>query len=401
LSLPIARTVPPVERDASSREGRLGDGSVPELLARAYRVSFTGMLMLEPADAPPSSIRFVGGAVVEATGPYRVPEREWEVLGRLLPPETLDFARQHSSQYGVDPFGAVERLMLLPAESLDTARQALTIAGIDVMCELTGDVRYAFVAPSEPPREGERGVEPLGLLASTFLLDSQRERAARSIAPFEHTMLVADVERARQLLPTLSGSVRGVLEFLVRSPGSVQSLRERGLMSNEELVASVCALWITREVTVKVPEIRSSFPPAPASVGPRASGSSVSVPPFAPATSSMLPPRKNSGFIRAERSAVERSAREYAMEQKVEEAWMRAESDPARAQQITAIVLKAIGVFPRNPRLRYYLARLHLQASRLEEAVKELERVRELDPTDAQAEADLERVRARLSGTAR
>ena len=397
LSLPSARSAPPAERDASSREGRIGDGSVPELLARAYRVSFTGTLMLEPADDPPSSIRFVDGAVVEARGPFRVPEREWEVLGRLLPPETLDFARQHADQYGVEPFGAVERLMLLPTESLETARQALTVAGVEVMCELAGDVRYAFVPPSEPAREGERGVEPLGLLASSFLLESQRERAARSIAPFEHTTLVVDVERARELIPKLSGSVRGVLDLLVRSPGSVQSLRERGLLSNEELVASVCALWITREVTVKVPELKSSQPPAPVSVRPSSSGLPVSMPPFAPATSSMLPPRKNSGFIRADRSEVERSAKEYAMEQKVEEAWMRAESDPARAQQIATVVVKAVAVFPRNPRLRYYLARLHIQASRLEEAVRELERVLELDPTDAQAGAELERIKTRLA----
>ena len=115
----------------------------------------------------------------------------------------------------------------------------------------------------------------------------------------------------------------------------------------------------------------------------------------------MLPPRKSSGFIRAQRGEPEHDAsdvgaKEYAMELKVEEAWMRAEADPGRAQQISGIVNKAIGVFPRNPRLHYYLARLHIQANRVDEAVKELERVLELDPRDSQAESDLAGLRARL-----
>ncbi|HEX6767547.1 MAG TPA: tetratricopeptide repeat protein, partial [Polyangiaceae bacterium] len=93
-----------------------------------------------------------------------------------------------------------------------------------------------------------------------------------------------------------------------------------------------------------------------------------------------------------------RSAKEHAMELKVEEAWMRAETDPSRAQQITSVVVKAISVFPKNPRLRYYLARLHIQASRVDEAVKELERVLELDPTDAQAESELARLLTKKLG---
>ena len=66
------------------------------------------------------------------------------------------------------------------------------------------------------------------------------------------------------------------------------------------------------------------------------------------------------------------------------------------AQQISGIVNKAIAVFPKNPRLHYYLARLHIQANRMEEAMKELERVLELDPSDAQAESDLAGLRARF-----
>jgi hypothetical protein len=410
LSLPIARSAESaVEREASSREGRLADTSVPELLARAYRVSFSGSLLLEPADGAPSTVRFVGGAVVDAAGPAKTTELEWEVLSRLLPSDTLEFATQHAQQYGVTPFSAVERLVLLPPESLVSARQAQTALEVQALCSLSGDVRYAFVAPSEGDSAEPSGiaVEPLGLLASCFLVESQLERAARSVAPFEYAALHAEGERARKLLPTLNGAVRAVLEVLVRSAGGVQSLRERNLVPNAELVAAVCALWITREITVRTSD---AVPTGPASTAPPRSmtppprsmtpSSRPSVTPFVQA-SSMLPPRKNSGFIRAQRDepaqdSSDAGAKEYAMELKVEEAWMRAEADPGRAQQISGIVNKAIAVFPKNPRLHYYLARLHIQANRIEEAVKELERVIELDPNDTQAESDLADLRARL-----
>ena len=188
LSLPIARSVQPVaEREASSREGSLAETSVPELLARAYRVSFSGSSILEPADAAPATVRFVGGAVVDASGVATTTELEWEVLGRLLPSETLDFATQHAQQYGVTPFGAVERLVLLPPESLVSARQALTALEVQALCAMSGDVRYAFVAPTEgdAPVLPGTSVEPLGLLASCFLVElaartgSAKRRAVR------------------------------------------------------------------------------------------------------------------------------------------------------------------------------------------------------------------------------
>lgn len=81
------------------------------------------------------------------------------------------------------------------------------------------------------------------------------------------------------------------------------------------------------------------------------------------------------------------------MEQRVEEAWMLAEADPTRAERIGSVVLKAVSVFPRNPRLRYYLARVHVKANRLLEAVKELETVLALDPSDVDAVNELARLR--------
>ena len=80
---------------------------------------------------------------------------------------------------------------------------------------------------------------------------------------------------------------------------------------------------------------------------------------------------------------------------KVEEAWARAQVDPSRAQQISSVVHKAIAVFPKNPRLHYYLARLHVQASRLDEAISELERVIELDPNDERSASELAELKAR------
>jgi hypothetical protein len=434
----------------SSREGRLADTSLPELLARAYRVSFFGSLILEPAEGAPSTIRFVGGAVNDASGPWKTAELEWDALTKLLPPDTLEFARQHAEQYAVQPFEAVERLVLLPPESLVSARQMLTTHGVETLCGLSGDVRYAFVAPSENETPGALApaVEPLALLASCFLVESQRERALRSVTSYDHAVLSVD-DRARRLLPTLNGPVRAVLESLVRSPGGVQALRERNLLPNAELVAAVCALWITREITVRaseapVPSVApaarlspypgvpvgsptpypgslaarpspypgsrtpgrpSAFPVPSVSVRPSAMplrpGSNPAFPsvaPFVPPAASMPPPRKNSGFQRAERGDAERSAKEHAMELKVEEAWMRAESDPSRAHEITAIVNKAIGVFPKNPRLHYYLARLHIQANRVDEAIKALERVVELEPRDTQAQSELQGLRARAGG---
>jgi hypothetical protein len=400
VSLPNAKSSDPSNGgEASSREGRLSTTSVPELLARAYRVRFTGTLVLEPVDAAPSTIRFVGGAVAEVDGPWKEFELEWEALGRYLPPDSLEFAKQHAEEYQVTPFDAVTRLVLLPPESVVAGRQALAVRGVETLCGLSGDVRYAFLAPVDGEDSSAAPVlEPLGLLAACFLVDSQRERAALSVAPHEHARLSVDVERARRMVPTLNGAVRAVLESLIRAPTGVQGLRERNLVPNAELVAAVCALWITREIVVPAPSAPSAFPPSRFPPRPSVGPTVPSVPPFHPAASSMPPPRKDSGFVRASGAPSEGGAKELAMEQKVEEAWMRAEADPSRAHQITSIVTKAIGVFPRNPRLHYYLARLHIQANRVEEAVKALECVLELNPDDAQAASELTALKARIGG---
>ncbi len=376
--------------DVSSREGRLSNTSVPELLARAYRVEFTGALMLEPADAAPSSIRFVGGSIVEASGPFKTAEHEWEVLAQLLPSDSIDFAMHHSGEYGLEPFAAVERLMLLPAESLASARQSLTIRTVQALCGLRGDVRYAFVAPADGQIEPGVALEPLALLMACFLTDSQMERAARSIATFEYATLAADPERGRRVLMTLHGPLRGVLDAILLSPNSVHSLRERKLLSPDELIAAVCALWITRVITVRM---SGSY----VAISESAPRTTTSVPPFTPPTTSMLPPRRDSGFQRAVQDPMPRGPKETAMEMKVEEAWLTAEADPSRAQQISSIVIKAVGVFPRNPRLRYFLARLHIQANRLDEAAKELTLALELDPTDAEIAAERDKLRASMA----
>jgi Flp pilus assembly protein TadD len=174
------------------------------------------------------------------------------------------------------------------------------------------------------------------------------------------------------------------------SPINMHSLRERHILPSDELVAAVCALWITR-VTVPPPSSGSMRAPAHAAGPP--SARSGTLPPFVPPTTSMLPPRRDSGFQRAVEDPTTSAAKETAMERKVEEAWMTAEADPSRAQQISAILVKAVGVFPRNPRLRYFLARLHIQAHRLEEAMKELQCALELDPGDQSVAAELEKLR--------
>jgi hypothetical protein len=379
------------EGDASNREGRLANTSVPELLARAYRVEFSGVLMIEPADAAPSSIRFVGGSIVEASGPFKTAEHEWEVLGQLLPSDSIDFAMRHAGEYGLEPFSAIAQLMLLPAESLASARQSLTVRCVQALCGLRGDVRYAFVAPADGHVEPGIALEPLALLMACFATDSQMERAARSIATFEYATLAAEPDRARRVLVTLHGPLRGVLEAIVLSPNSVHSLRERKLLPPDELVAAVCALWITRVITVRQ---SGSYAATMPSVAPRAASS---MPPFSPPTTSMLPPRRDSGFNRAVQEPGPRGPKETAMELKVEEAWLTAEADPSRAQQITAIVVKAVSVFPKNPRLRYFLARLHIQANRLDEAAKELTLAIELDPADPEIAADLTKLRASIA----
>jgi hypothetical protein len=353
----------------------------------------------------------VDGAVVRASGPWRTSELEWEVLGRFLPPETLEFAAQHSADYSVGPFQAVERLVLLPRESLDSARQALTVFGVQVMSQFVGETQYRFLPPSdraEGDTEPAVPVEPLGLLVECFLVDPHRERAARAVATFEHATLSFDPERVRRLLGNLHGPVRAVLESLVLTPGSVQMLRERGLVSPDELTACVCALWITCEVTVRghaasqtfaaVRSPASSVPAKPSSTPPASSvpAKASSTPPAVADVLSSLPPRRDSGFVRAQSSPPDGGAREHAMELKVEEAWMLAEADPARAEKIGGVVLKAVSVFPKNPRLRYYLARVHIKAHRLEEAISELEQVLVLDPDDVDAKLELERLRELL-----
>jgi hypothetical protein len=412
VSLPNARSKDPaIDRDSTSREGRLADTSVPELLARAYREALTGSLMLVPIDAAASTVRFVDGSVVDAAGPWRTSKLEWGALGRLLPEDSLEFAARHAEEYGVDPFSAVQRLALLPDDGIAAARQSLTVLGVRMLCELAGDVRYAFVAPTaglDARSEAASALEPLGLIMASFLVGSQGERAARSLAPFEHATLTLDVERAKSLLPTLQGPVRAILDCLVVSPGSVQALRDRGLVSSDELVASVCALWITRVLNVRGHAGSQTFPAVrPSSGAPRAPQAPTtsspptlqppvtSRPPAIPSIESSLPPRRDSGFVRAVHGALDAGAKEHAMELKVEEAWMRAEADPARAQQITAVVSKAVTVFPKNPRMHYCLARLHMQANRVDEAVQELEIVLSLDPNDKQADADLAALRSR------
>jgi hypothetical protein len=370
--------------------------------------------MLVPIDAPASTVRFLDGSVVDTGGPWRRAELEWSALGRLLPDDSLEFAARHAEGYGVDPFNAVQRLGLLPDEGIAAARQSLIVLGVQKLCELVGDVRYAFVAPTPGPdlrSEATGALEPLGLIMTCFLVRPQWERAARSIAPFEHATLTIDAERAKSLLPKLHGPVRAVLECLVSAPGSVQSLRDRGLVSSDELVASVCALWITRVVSLRGHGGSQTFPAVrPSSGAPRAApaGSSVppgfqpsiaSKPPSIPSITTSLPPRRDSGFVRAVHGALDSGAKEHAMELKVEEAWMRAEADPARAQQITAVVSKAVTVFPKNPRMHYYLARLHIQANRVQEAVQELEIVLSLDPNDKHAESELSALKARLGET--
>jgi hypothetical protein len=292
-----------------------------------------------------------------------------------------------------------------------SARQSLTVLGLQKLSELAGDTRYAFVAPpapAGPPSERWSPLEPLGLIMACFLVGTQGERAARSLAPFEHATLTLDVERAKSLLPTLHGPVRAMLECLVLAPGSVQSLRERGLVSSDEVVASVAALWVARVINVRGHAGSQTFPAVrPPSGAPRSSQTptssqipKTSVPPSVPSILSSLPPRRDSGFVKAVHGALDAGgAKEHAMELKVEEAWMRAETDPARAQQITEVVRKAVAVFPKNPRMHYYLARLHVQANRLDEAVQEFQLVLSLDPNDKQAESELSVLKARLGET--
>jgi hypothetical protein len=404
VSLPNARSINvDPEHGSVVRDGTLSETAVPDLLARAHRMRFTGMLAFYTPGQEPSSIRLAEGTVVRANGPFRSKEVEWEILGRYLPPETLEFASQHAADYGVGPFSAVERLVLLPRETLDSARVGLTILGVRTMCALPGVTRYEFRPLPEvalPGSEPEVAVEPLGLLVECYLVEPHRELAARSIAPFEHAALSVDTENARRTLATLHGPVRAVLESLTLSPSSVQALRERGVVSPDELVASVGALLVTRLVTLRGHAGSQTFPAVrPASGLPPRAGDSQ--PPVSGFPSRMPTARPESGFVTSEHTGSERGAKEHAMEQKVEEAWMLAEADPTRAEKIGSVVHKAVAVFPRNPRLRYYLARVHVKANRLPEAVKELETVLALDPSDVDAVNELARLKRLLAPSIR
>jgi hypothetical protein len=397
VSHPNARSIN-VESEQGSvgRDGTLAETPVPDLLARAHRARFTGTLAFYTPGQEPSGIRLAEGTVVRANGPFRSQDVEWEILGRYLPPETVEFAAQHARDYGVDPFHAVERLVLLPRESLDSARQALTTLGVRAMCALPGVTRYEFRSlPEVPPTDSEPevAVEPLGLLVECYLVEPHRELAARSIAPFEHTALSVDTENARRVLAALHGPVRAVLESLALSPSSVQALRERGIVSPDELVACVGALLVTRLVTLRGHSGSQTFPAVRPASGHAPRAASSEPPGISRFPSNRPPPRPESGFVASEHTGSDRGAKEHAMEQRVEEAWMLAEADPTRAERIGSVVLKAVSVFPRNPRLRYYLARVHVKANRLLEAVKELETVLALDPSDVDAVNELARLR--------
>jgi hypothetical protein len=495
----------------------MDETSVAELLAEAYNLAFTGSLELVPEHEARSVIQLSSGSVREATGPWNSPLLAQESLAALLPPDLLALGLEHSRQYAVDLFTAVERLKLLPDGGLSAARDALVLHGLRAICRLPPSTRYEFVPGIEAPVRSsgvDSVLEPLSLIVACALADPRAQRAEELVSAFADGELSLDPIGARSLLATLSGPVRAVAESLTRSPKTLAELRARAART-EPLTAALYALWLTHHLRIRArdstqpqarsrtssqpadrentsdrpgrsqappsasvmpqqrsptsvsgvspaftpsvrPRVSQSFAPsappqpsrtpAPSSVSgvspafkssappgaarsyaPSApSGNSQSFTPspppgasrsFTPSSASGAPPQRSaeprsvSGMSprasaappdadspEARASAARQNiVKERSLEDKVVEAWSLAQADSASVERGIGFVRKASSVFPKNARMRFYLARLLERHGELPEAIRELERVLALDPNYPEASRELRRLRTSLA----
>jgi len=338
----------------------LVETSVAELLADAYKQEFSGSIIFEDERGSLSAIRYQRGEVVQATGAVYSAALARGALGMFLPEETLAFVDRHTLQYQVDTFAAVAQLALLPPESLRAAREAFVQRGVEKLTRLKGNSKYRF----RPGHERLKGTEELdppmpawNLVIASSLAD-ERELSRPLIQAIQaHVLTVSGDARFKA---SLVGPARALVEALARQPRSVLELERLDLVPKASLWAIVFALWSTGHFMA----VRPSQAPA-----------------------SEPPPLGTA-----------REHQERALEDKVLEAWVLAETDQRRVEKASAFAVKAVSIFPKNARLQYYSACLHQRAHRLEEAKNGFARALSLDPNYADARRELAKLQAHADG---
>jgi hypothetical protein len=411
--------------------GQLGPTSLAELLAEAYNFAFTGTLGIEPEGDAPSLLWIEHGAVRGASGPWQTDALKEEALSGLLPPDILSLARRHAKDYGLELFEAVESLKLLPPNGLAAAREALVVQGVRGLAALPDTTHYELYADPAQAHEAHLSapIEPLNLILVCVLAGKHPERVESAVAAFGERKVSLDPIGARSLLATLSGPIRSLVDGLMRSPLSVQELKQRGASPSEPLSASLYVLWLTHHLRIfdaptlsrppteirtppfaSSPPVTTAPPPAaassrPPSVAPARSTSAPApsyVPPFTAPGISGIPPRRTSTSDIAPsdpgRAQREHRAKQRAMEAKVEEAWSLAQADASSVPRLASFASKAASLFPRSSRIGFHLACFYERDGRPEDARAELERIVAFDPDFEDAQAMLWRLRGGGSG---
>jgi len=334
----------------------LADTSVAALLADAHKHEFSGSLIFEDDRGSLSAIRCQKGEVVQATGAVYSDALARGALGMFLPDETLAFVERHGAEYQIDPFSAVAQLALLPHESLRAAREAFVLRGVEKLAKLHGTSKYRF----RPGGERLKGAEeldppmPAWNLVIAAALGDGRELALPLVQEIQ--ALVLTVSSDARFKASLTGPARAVVEALGRQPRSLLELERLDLAPKATLSSIVYALWSTGQcMAVRPSQVPPSEPPAAGST---------------------------------------REHQERALEDKVLEAWVLAETDQRRVDKASAFAVKAVSFFPRNARLQYYSACLHQSAQRLEEARNGFSRALSLDPNYADARRELAKLQA-------
>jgi hypothetical protein len=412
--------------------GQLGPTSLAELLAEAYNFAFTGTLGIEPDGDAPSRLWIEHGAVRGASGPWQTDALKEDALSGLLPPDILSLARRHAKDYGLELFEAVESLKLLPPDGLAAAREALVLQAVRGLAALPDTTHYELYADPAQAHEAHLSapIEPLNLILVCVLAGKHPGRVESAVAAFGERKVSLDPIGARSLLATLSGPIRSLVDGLMRSPLSVEELKQRGARPSEPLQASLYVLWLTHHLRIfdapalsrppteiKTPPFASSPPattaPPPAAASSRPPSVSATRSTSAPAPSDVprlaapsisgIPPRRTTSVSdiapsdpgRADR---EHRARERAMEAKVEEAWSLAHADQGSVPRLASFASKAASLFPKNARIGFHLACFYERDGRPDDARAELERVVAFDPEFEEAQSMLWRLRGGGSG---